>query len=508
MNSNKVLILGADKNRSNLLISLFKEKNIEVLSANDLRGADSIISSADLDLILIEYHSIVSSEREQLIELFRDARRTKFVIFDVPHDAVRRMAFYKLGAYRILGVNYDVEDIYYFCEKLLTSEKPTSEEKESRFSGRLQDFSLSGLINNFGKEKRSGILRIQTPVSAGKIYFNNGHIYHASVGYLKDDEAVLYMLTWNQGRFIMTPLPKKRVTNRIKLSNLGLLLQGESIRDDYSRLVKELGGYSKEMHIINQGDLLQQDNDPNFNNFIEKLSDYRQINDVIENSPFGILDTLNRLIALKQSNNLKFRETNEVLSELQPEKVQESSGLVEKLLSSDDVNVLRKNLNTKDLTSGKLLILGSNTCGKTDFIRQLNQGSVSGVRSNQELDFTTIELAEDLSLQVFGIALEERLSQIIEKLSQDLVGYIFLIDAKRDSEFEYTNYVINNLISVHKVPWTIAVTNLEKSTKSVPAKIKSSFDLPKGKTLLLCDVTNKQDVRQVVLSIKSTKSKK
>ena len=262
------------------------------------------------------------------------------------------------------------------------------------------------------------------------------------------------------------------------------------------------------MQIINQGDLLQQENDPDFNNFIEKLSDYRQINDVIENSPFGILDTLNRLIALKQSNNLKFRETDEVFSELQPEQTKESSGLVEKLLSSDDVTVLRKNLKTKDLTSGKLLILGSNTCGKTDFIRQFNQGSVSSVRSNQELDFTTIELAEDLSLQVFGIALEERLSQIIEKLSEDLVGYIFLIDAKRESELEYTNYVINNLISVHQVPWTIAVTNLDKSVKSVPPKIKSSFDLPKGKTLLLCNVTNKEDVRNVILSIKSTKTEK
>jgi signal recognition particle receptor subunit beta len=164
-------------------------------------------------------------------------------------------------------------------------------------------------------------------------------------------------------------------------------------------------------------------------------------------------------------------------------------------------------LKAEELTSGKLLILGINTCGKTDFIRQFNQGSVSGVRSNQELDFTTIELAENLTLQVFGIALEERLSQIIEKLSEDLVGYIFLIDAKNESELEYTNYVINNLISVHQVPWTIAVTNLEKSMKSIPQKIKSGLSLPKGRTLLRCDVTNKDDVRKVVMSIKSIKNK-
>ena len=345
-------------------------------------------------------------------------------------------------------------------------------------------------------------------MTSGKIYFNNGHIYHASAGYLKDDEAVLYMLTWNQGRFMMTPLPRKKVTSRVKLSNVGLLLQGETFREDYSKLIKELGGLSKEMHVINQGDLIQKDSDSNYSNFIEKLSDYRQSNDVIENSPYGMLETLNQLITLKKSKNLKIREADDVFNELKDEQTQETSGLVERLLSNDDVTLLRKNLQTKDLTSGKLLVLGSNTCGKTDFIRQFNQGSVSGVRSNQELDFTTIELAENFALQVFGIALEERLSQIIEKLSEDLLGYIFLIDGKRESELEYTNYVINNLIAVHQVPWTIAVTNLGKSAKNVPSKIKSNFDLPKGKSLILCDVTNKEDVRKVVLSIKSIKSKK
>ena len=505
--SNKILILGKDKKQTGLLVSLFNEHNIEVLDADNISTADEQLSSADFDLILIEYDAIVNSEREKLIELFRNARRTKFVIYNVPHDAARRLAFYKLGAYRILGTNYDIEDIYFFSQNLLSSEKPELEEKESQFSGRLQDFNLSGLIHNFGKEKRSGILRIQTPVSSGKIYFNNGHIYHASAGYLKDDDAVLYMLTWNLGLFIMSPLPRKKVTNRIKLSNVGLLLQAESTRDEYSTLVKELGGLSKEVQVINQGDLLQKDSEANFRNFVEKLSDYRQINDVIENSPYTMLDTLNQLIRLKKSQNLKVREAVDVFSDLQSEQSKESSGLVERLLSADDVKLLQKNLKAENLTSGKLLILGSNTCGKTEFIRQFNQGSVSGVRSNQELDFTTIELAANFSLQVFGIALEERLSEIIDKISEGLVGYIFLIDAKREDEIEYTNYVINNLISVHDVPWTIAVTNLEGTGKKIPPKLMAGLDLTNGKSPLTCDVSNKDDVRKVVLSIKSVTEK-
>lgn len=502
MNTNKILLLAKDKKRINLLTSLFREKEIEVFTVDGIPDAVNLIFTSELSLILIDFQTIVNAERDNLVDLFRDARQTRFVIFGVPEDATRRLAFYKLGAYRILGFDYEIDDIYFFSLNLLSNDKPVLEEKQSRFSGSLQDFNLPGLINSFGKEKRNGILRIQTPVSSGKIYFNNGHIYHASAGYLKDDEAVLYMLTWNMGRFSMSPLPQKEVNNRVRLSNVGLLLQGEYIREKFFSLVKELGGLSKEMKVVNKGDLLQNQRDDNFKNFIDKIDDFRQIIDIIENSPYRMIDTLEQLITLKKSKNLKIRESGAEFKDLYAEQVPESSGLVERLLTAAEVNKLQKNLKATDLTSGKLLILGNKNCGKTDFIRQFNQGSVSGVRSNQELDFTLIELAENFSLQVFGMALQENLSQIIEKLSEGLVGYIFLVDSDSKDELEYTNYVLANMISTHKVPYSVAVTNLPPSGKKIPPKIKSGIKLDRGKTLLTCDVTNKEDVRKVVMSIK------
>lgn len=502
MPAEKILLLGKDKKRANLLVSLFKEKEFDASVVENISEADNLISSSELALILIDYRAIIEAKRQELITLFKNARKTKFVIFDVPEDATRRLAFYRLGAYRILDENYDVEDIYYFSQNLLTNNKPAQEQKESRFNGRLQDFNLPGLINNFGKEKRSGVLRITTPMSSGKIFFNNGHIYHASAGYLKDDEAVLYMLTWNQGLFYMSPLPRKEVTNQVRLSNVGLLLFGEKVRDEFFSLLKELGGVSREMMLVNQGDLFVKEKDSKFKNFLEKLLDFRQLYDIIENSPYPMIETLHQLISLKESKNLKFRESGKGFEELSIEQTQESSGLSERLLSLNEVNQLRKNLNATEMPSGKLLVLGGNTCGKTEFIRQFNQGSVSSVRSNQELDFTVIELAEDFSLQVFGITLAERLSQIIENLAEGLVGFIFLIDVSQESEWEYTNYIINNLFAAHEVPWTIAVTNLKKSVKKVPAKIKASINIGDKRNILTCDVKNKDDVRKVILSIK------
>ena len=40
-------------------------------------------------------------------------------------------------------------------------------------------------------------------------------------------------------------------------------------------------------------------------NFLEKLTDFRQVFDIIENSPYQMIDTLKQLVSLKKSGNLK-----------------------------------------------------------------------------------------------------------------------------------------------------------------------------------------------------------
>jgi signal recognition particle receptor subunit beta len=501
MQTNRLLLLETDKKQGENLVSLFKESESEAYIVKNIAEGEDLISSTELNLILLDYQSILNAERKELISLFKKARSTKLVIFNVPDDATRRLAFYRLGAFRSLSNTYELEDIYHFCRNLLSNHLPLQEQRESHFSGRLQDFNLYGLINNFGKDRRSGVLRLKSEVSTGKIYFNDGHIYHAWVGNLKDDEAVVYLLTWQRGRFNMSPLPQKNIHNRIQLSNVGLLLLAESVQEEYYKLLEELGGVDQEVCVFNEGDLLEKEKDPLFRNFIEKLNIFRPIYSMIENSPYRINDTLNQLITLKKNGNLQFRMTEKESQVLNMEEIRKSSGLAEKLFTVEEVNKLRTFLGANNLASGKLLILGSNASGKTEFIRQFNQGSISAVRSEQELDFTTIVLSEVFHLQVFGIALTQRLSQIIDRLSENLLGYIFLIEAAQENDLEYINYIINNLITAHPVPWTIAVTNLKKQGRKIPASFKTGLKLSKGKKIMVCDVNEKEDVRAVVMSL-------
>jgi signal recognition particle receptor subunit beta len=504
MASKNILILSGHDGFTDKLISLLKTGDFDLKISDNLADAAVKIASFPVSLFLISYSSILKAERSNLISLFKDARKTKFVLYKVPADASRRLAFYRMGAYRVLDDQYESTDIMHFCRNVLAEVQADEEVKETSFSGSLQDFNLAGLINIFGKEKRSGVLRIQTPVGSGKIYFNNGHIYHAVSGYRKGEDAIFYMSTWNKGWFSMRTLPMKTIRNRIQLSNICLLLHAEQVRSEFFARLQELGGFNKQIRVIHQGDLFQIEKDPVFKDFIEKMNEFRSTYAVIGFSPYKMLDTLEQLIQLKNSNNLEFREVAGEIGDLYVDEAYEGTGLAERLLSSKEVTELRTKLNAQELFSGKLLILGTKSCGKTDFIRLFNQGSRSGVRTNQDLDFTKVELDKDFYLQVFGISMDKKLTGIIKKLSEGLLGYIFLIDAEQPDVLEYSNYLMNYLVKTYSVPWACAVTNLNKKNTNQLRKIRTSLTIPPQRNMLVCDVTNKDDVRNVIMSLQGS----
>jgi signal recognition particle receptor subunit beta len=502
---NKVLILTDEPEIKDFLISNCNEKAIEHSFPKSVKEANSLLSSLDFPISLLSYSAISKADRNQIASLFKYTQKSKFILFDVPQDAKKRLAFYKMGTYRILDTSFKEEEVFYICNNLLKKQDRDLTRDESRFSGNLQDLSLAELINRFGKEKQSGVLKIQTPFSSGRVFFNKGHIEDASTGYRKGEEAVIYMLTWNVGRFAMRRTTVKNGKHRIKLSNIALLLMGENIRSEFYNKIKKLANLSTRVRVIHQGDLLSTIKDTAQKNFFKKLTEFKKIHDILEISPYGILDTIDHLLILKEKHYLEVEKGIEEIEDLAIEEKVEKSGLAESLLTMEDSNVLRKKLNAQELNNGKLIIIGTNTCGKTDFIRQFAQGGISGVRSNQDLDFSKVELDQDFSLLVFGISIDKRLTSIMEKLSEELVGYIFLIDAMKPDQFEFTNYILNHLTATYLVPIAIAITNIEPGDKKLFNHIKSIIHIPDKREPLICDVTKREDVKNVIMSIEQYK---
>jgi signal recognition particle receptor subunit beta len=496
-----MVLLLINEDDSDQLNTLFKESGIHPKTTTSGEEAAKIIDKEKVSLFILCYTKIVDANRETVLALFKHAQKAKFLIFNVPGDAKRRLAFYKMGAYRIFDSDYDITDIAALSRNILDKQNMLKNSDDSRFSGSLSDFTLAELINSFGKEKRTGVLKVQTAFGAGKIYFNKGEIDDAHTGFRKGDEAVIYMLCWPSGQFSMHPSSLKTPRHRVQLSNIGILLHGETIRQQFLKKLQTIGSIQAEIRLINQGDILSKANDRNYKTFVKKLTRFTKLSDILESSPFGILDTLNHIVDLRKENYLDLKIHKDDFDLPSVYEKQESSGLVEQLLSAEEIETLKQKLGVESSTVGKLIIIGTNTCRKTDFIRQMNQGSINDMRSNQDLDYATVELTSGFTLQVFGIPLDRKLSHVIDKLSEGLLGYIILVDAQRPDELEYTNYITNNLIAPHKVAITLAITNFKDDNKKIINEIKKAISPPEGRDIPVCDVSNKDDVRKVLLSL-------
>ena len=74
-----------------------------------------------------------------------------------------------MGAYRVLDESYDSDEIVEYVNNLYFQHSNNGKHEETRFSGSLNDLSLPDLINSFGRDKVSGVLRVYTPYCSGKI---------------------------------------------------------------------------------------------------------------------------------------------------------------------------------------------------------------------------------------------------------------------------------------------------------------------------------------------------
>ncbi len=503
MENIQILLLDEQIERADGISSFLKEKNISSSSIDDPGKIKINIDDNDLKIILVTQHYLLNIQEDDIKSLFAKSDSRKIIVYDVPNDGARKLAFYKLGAYRVLDDSSEIQDIGEYISNILSLCDNKNKHEETRFSGSLLDFSIADLINSFCRDKVSGVLRVYTPHCSGKIILNDGDIDDAICGYHRGDDAALFMLTWNNGLFAMRKCPIKMPKHKVQLSAIGLLLHGERIRKRYNEIIRKIGHPGVSIKILNKGDLLPELQNPYYKEIAEKLTNYSVLQEILAFSQINLLELISWLYNLKKSNHLDVRDDSGIDIDSLPEtEVFEKSGMIEHLLGAKEVDYLRNILEAKNISTGKLLVLGTNAITKTDFIHIFNQGSRTGVRTNKELDYTRIDLDDYFSLNVFGISLDLKLKDTIEKLSEGLLGYIVLVDAQKPEDFEYVNYIINFLNDSYSVPWTVAATNLSGDDQLFK-NLDEAIKLPDDIEIIPCDVTQKDDIKNVILSLKS-----
>jgi signal recognition particle receptor subunit beta len=499
MNTNQVLLLDSDADRSGMLESFLLDHAINSSCSTSVNDSLQQLGVNEFALVVVDFELLAETGREESGQFFNSLKDKRFVLYNLPKDVHRQLPFYRLNATRVFDQRTAPEEIGWFCVNLLNA-PIRGDNEDSPIAGKLAEFPLSELLLVFGREKRSGVLKLNNTYGTGKLYLHEGHVIEAHSGNLTGESAALFLLTWRSGKFYFRPSQPQLGHSRIALSNPGLLIKAGIYREKYYNSLKILGRPGTRLRLVNRGDLEPELRDAKLKSLAELMAQPQRIQEIIEHSPLSPLETLDWLVSIRHHNLEITEEAITGDSDLVVRGNYDAEQLSKMLLSRKNVEKLRMALNAEDTPYGKLLILGSEKSGKTELIRHLlNTGDESFSRV-RNVEFARVALAEDFFLLVYGLLIDRNLTEYVMRIADGLLGYVFLVDARKEEDFEYTLYMMKTLSSTFSLPWLAVFTNHSGMSDQEKEQIRERFSLDPTHIPEFIDLSGKKNAKELFIA--------
>ncbi|MDQ7065603.1 MAG: response regulator [candidate division KSB1 bacterium] len=307
-----ILVVDADPKNLQILREGLESSGFTVLAAVDGQEAWEKVYTERPDLILSEV-SLPKLDGFQLLERIKQEPTTAAIpiMFLTNRREIQdRVRSLRGGVKDYMIKPLHVKEVIARIRMILRRmERMRNEEVEPtrKLVGRLEEYSVADLIENFGVERKSGVLSVYNENNKnGEIYFRNGAVVHATLGTLKAEKAVYQMLPWRRGHFIMT-FKEVQVEDTISVSNLGLLLHGFKRIEEREKLFKMLPSPETTCVLTDnfRKILSKKELSVEAAKFLTLIDGKRDIMQIIDESSYDDLKTLERLVKLYQQGFIK-----------------------------------------------------------------------------------------------------------------------------------------------------------------------------------------------------------
>lgn len=473
MINNTIFILDNDKSQTDLLFNLIAEDQYEGRLFDSIAELTAAFSDRAPALSLIDYHTLLKANRQEVIRLFQIMKNQEIAVYNVPEDAARRLAFYELGARRVYDSGHSLEEMYFSLRWLMRIVADENNRILQNAHGNIEDLPLEVLIPVFASERRSGVLSLNSSNGSGKIYFYDGNIVNAQTGPHSGEAAFFHILLWKSGRFVFISASGVKPENKIALSNLGLIIRGRQLREEFEAVVGKIGALQNVIRVTRVGDLKMSSLEIK-QGFLEFIRRPRRLETVLENAFYTALETAHVLVQLNEGGFLVINEPGGIEIPLSEEVDKKTD--VQLSLSENELNAFRKNLKLSDQTTVKIVVLSAGNESRTAFISDVTGKYRSGGGS-ENLEIGQMCINEELHVYLIGLEMNQKAAEAVEQMFGGVAGFIFLIDGKAPDQFEYQNYVMNQILSNKPLPSVCAVFNLPEH--ETVASIRKKFTTPK-----------------------------
>jgi DNA-binding response OmpR family regulator len=305
MSQSKILIVDHDLKNLQILNDHFTQASFQVQQAKSDREAIDLIHSQSFDIVLTEMEvpGIDGYSILEKVQRLHNRLQPQVIFLSQKSDVWHRVRGLKLGAKDYIVKPMHVREIVGRVGMLAKRLGRRSHEHtlaQHKFVGRLEDLSLTELIESFGLEKKTGLLSLfNTNGLSGQVYFRNGIIVNAALKSLRPEDAIYHMMTWKKGRFSML-FCQIDVKDAIGVSNLGLLLQGAKRMEQREELLQQLPSLDAVLVTTKNFKRIieSQELEPDLAAFVSLFDGERTLGRIIDESSYDEITCLKRIVKL------------------------------------------------------------------------------------------------------------------------------------------------------------------------------------------------------------------
>lgn len=399
--------------------------------------------------------------------------------------AETRVRLLRQGIFRILPVIEGNEGILY---KYLQMHLRQRKELIPRYLravtfADLRDLPLRDVLLNSVKERKNLIFKIEDGPWKAKMRVFQGKIIEALTPPLGGIDATISILNHPKGQVRLQGYNKEQEVCTFESSTLGAVAEA----DYESRIIRQ---FAEQFRSTNPAFLVADSAagaslSGEERDLLKRVSAHRHFYDVLVNSPSGFLPTFRLLERLYQSGMLLFDSSEE-----------ERTGFTE-----EDISFLQKNLFPPETREGRLMVLGYPSSGKSEIIHKLAEACQSSVKKAKSVEFARLKLAPDLILNVFGISIDAYFQPIIQKLSDNMLAYIFVVDYSHRKNRDYLKYLYQQILAKYAVPSVVALTHAVGDPQKAAAEIRETLGTPPKIQIVPVNPSDFFQIRKLLYSL-------
>ncbi len=207
-----ILLIDDDRQVLDLLEASLSLKEYRVISHDDPGAALAYLKNHVPDLIICEV-DLQRIDGFQLIHRIRESTRaaySPFIFIGAEREPEKVARGLRMGAREFLRKPFTVDEMLVRVGKVFEAvAKSRTAAPRFDLEGRLEMLPFAPLLSTLGKQKASGRLTISFPVEPveGVLVLVNGELNHAVFGRLVGREAVMQLLTREEGTFAFVSDP-------------------------------------------------------------------------------------------------------------------------------------------------------------------------------------------------------------------------------------------------------------------------------------------------------------